>query len=88
MAKIVEETIRIKLSKLVSGKDTNAGGFVDQQVVETLEEAAKELIQDPTLIVEAEAGPEVSGSQPRPSSKSSSGSTKNRSSNTEEDSSE
>jgi hypothetical protein len=72
MAKIVEETIRIKLSKLVSDKDQNAGGFVDQQVVETLEEAAKELIQDPAMIVEAEAGPEVSQSQPRSKSSSSS----------------
>lgn len=82
MAKIVEETIRIKLSKLVSDKDQNAGGFVDQQVVETLEEAAKELIQDPAMIVEAEAGPEVAQSQPRTKNSSSA---KNKSASEEEE---
>ncbi len=51
MAKIVEDVLVVKFSKIVKDSDTDNGGLVGQDVQAALEQVAQELVGD-TVVVE------------------------------------
>jgi hypothetical protein len=53
MAKIVEDVIVIKFSKIVKDSDTDNGGLVSAEVRSALEQVAQELVGD-VVVVEVE----------------------------------
>lgn len=55
MAKIVSQTIKIKLSKIEKGHDDQEGGdhiLIDNEVLEQIEAIVAELVGDPSIIIE------------------------------------
>jgi hypothetical protein len=51
MAKIVEDVIIVKFSKIVKDNDTDNGGLINNDIQQALEQVAQELVGD-TVVVE------------------------------------
>jgi len=52
MAKIVEDVVVIKLSKIVKDSDKNSAGLANPEILAALEQVAQELVGD-GIVVEA-----------------------------------
>jgi hypothetical protein len=50
MAKIVEDVLVVKFSKIVKDSDTDNGGLVGQDVQAALEQVAQELVGDAVVV--------------------------------------
>ena len=58
MAKVVEENVVIRLSKLVKDDDAVLDGIITDTIKDTLEEATAQLVNNPLVVVEILTQPE------------------------------